>query len=677
MRDLAKRLRKTKHLRYNRPVSRNVKNDKSDQVKTDFLANISHELRTPLTLILTPLEDLLRKGELPYRASLETMHQNAERLLRLVDDLLDLSQIEASGLRLRVSNVELRTFCERLANRFRPAADAHQIVLSSSIEEGIEPIHADPHRLETVLSNLLSNAIKFTPDNGHVSLMVHSTRTGVRFEVRDDGPGLSEQDKAHIFERFYQGEQGTKMGVQGAGIGLSLASELVRLHGGALDVESTPEQGCAFFFTLPRGKDHYTHEVVERRSISIAPNAGRRSEDRVPSARPVSSKISRNALPSVALPSRGVADDDESRAVYFERGRKARVMIFDDNEALREMMARLLSPQVDVIAGPIGERAYQAIRDAHPDLVLADVMMPEVSGTDICQFVKNDPDLKNTVVILVTAKQGSDSVIEGYKAGADDFLSKPFHPRVLVARVRAQLKLRAFTLQLANQSRLTTAATLAAGVAHEVKNPVNAIMNAASVLKTGHNLESKLPKMLDVIENGAKRISDIVSALDDQVRPADGDERSLCNVREGLESAMRLLEHRMHTINVHNDYKSDVPVVGEPRQLNQVFLNIVDNAVRMQPNNLWLTLRNHEVPHLVEVRIADDGPGVPVDKREHIFDPFFTTRPVGEGTGLGLYLCRKIVRDFGGDIYVQDRKGGGAEFVITLPTREHRSGRPA
>jgi two-component system, NtrC family, sensor kinase len=171
--------------------------------------------------------------------------------------------------------------------------------------------------------------------------------------------------------------------------------------------------------------------------------------------------------------------------------------------------------------------------------------------------------------------------------------------------------------------------------------------------------------MLDIIAEGARRIAGIVSALDDHARPADGDSVSLFDVSNGLDATLMLLRPRMREIQVHRSYELSRPVGVPPRELNQVFLNLLDNAVRAGPRNIWI--RTAEADERACITFSDDGPGVPHQIARKIFDPFFTTRPVGEGTGLGLYLSRRIVTELGGDIRLEPREGGGASFLVELP----------
>jgi signal transduction histidine kinase len=235
---------------------------------------------------------------------------------------------------------------------------------------------------------------------------------------------------------------------------------------------------------------------------------------------------------------------------------------------------------------------------------------------------------------------------------------------VLVARIEAQLRLRALSIQLADQSRLSTAGTLAAGLAHEVKNPINAVLNAARLLPSVATKPETAEKLLRVILEGIQRIEETVSLLEEHVRPAEGGALVTCDLRAGLDSSLRLLEHKMNGIALHTSYGSTRQVVASARALNQVFLNLLDNAVRATPTNIWVSAADTD--RGVKVTIADDGQGIPPETALLIFEPFFTTRELGEGTGLGLYLCRRIVQDSGGELRYQPRAGGGAEFTIEL-----------
>ncbi len=629
-----------------------------DRLKNEFFANVSHELRTPLTLILAPVEDLL--SHFPTGAdaqSLTVIRRNAQRLLRLIDDLLDLARLDVGGLRLVVAEVDLPELARRVVEGVRPAAKARNVTVSLEAPETVENVFGDPHRLEIVLTNLVGNALKFVPEGGRVEVIVGQGDGDATVEVRDDGPGIPLAVQKRVFERFFQVEGSERRRHGGAGIGLALARELVLLHDGELDLSSEPGHGSTFRVTLPTGRGHFREEVIERRRVQVEQHPSRRLADDAPV--PASEDDARQTAR---------AGEDAEPAIRLEGGRRPRVLVAEDEGDLRDFIRATLSPQFDVLQAADGAEALDLVQAERPDLVLTDVMMPNVSGADLCRAIKADPQLRATPVVMLTARSGSEAALEGYNAGADDFVTKPFHNRVLIARLRAQLKLRALGLQLADHARLSTAGTLAAGIAHEVKNPVNAVLNAARVLKDPGRGKVAPERLLTVIEDAADRILGIVSALEHHVRPAENVGPVACDVRVGLDATLRLLAHRMGGIEVETNYSATQLVMAPARELNQVFLNLLDNAVRVAPEHIWIRVESSDTR--VRVEIADDGPGIPPDVASLIFQPFFTTRAVGEGTGLGLYLCRRIMDDCGGELLYRPREGGGSIFTVDLPATE-------
>jgi signal transduction histidine kinase len=627
-----------------------------DRLKNEFFANVSHELRTPLTLILTPVEDLLSRDVGPeLRPPLSVIRRNAHRLLRLIDDLLDLARLDVGGLRLHVAEVDLVEIASRVVEAARATAEARGMALRFLTELETVGAYGDPHRLEIVLTNLIGNALKFTPDAGELELRVSVEGNVCRLAMKDTGPGIPADELGRIFDRFYQVEGSERRRQGGAGIGLSLAKKLTELHGGSISVESQVGVGSTFVVSLPLGRAHFRDDVLERRRVRTDQHPKRRADDRE-SALPLPAPEPAELLEPGALP------------VRMDRGRRPLVLVAEDEPDLREYIHASLKPFFDVETAADGADAWLKVKSRAPDLVLTDVMMPGTSGTDLCRAIKQDPRLRSTPVVVLTALSSTDNVLDAYSAGADDFVTKPFHSRVLLARINAQLRLRSIGLQLADQARLATAGTLAGGVAHEVRNPLNAVLNAARSLpgvKARPELEAKL---LSIIIEGSLRIDRIVAALEEHVRPAEENAILQCDVQSGLRSSVELLEHKMSGVSVHMQCESTRSVVASPRELNQVFLNLLDNAVRAGATNIWV--RTSDEPSGVRVSVSDDGPGVPKEVAELIFEPFFTTRAVGEGTGLGLYLARRIIQECGGSLSYSAREGGGAVFGIELPAIE-------
>jgi signal transduction histidine kinase len=344
-------------------------------------------------------------------------------------------------------------------------------------------------------------------------------------------------------------------------------------------------------------------------------------------------------------------------------------LVVEDEVDLRGFIVGVLRESYDVDSAGNGAEALKLMKQNRPDLVLTDVMMPGTSGLDLCRAIKEDPSLRHIPVILLTARGESEAALDGYEAGADDFVSKPFHTKVLQARIRAHLKMRGLSLQLADQARLASAGTLAAGLAHEVKNPLNAAVNAAKVLEEGGSTRVSNERLMDVIIDALGRIDGVITALDAHARPADGTDLTPCNVLNAVESTLNLLDHKLKgRVTVHQDYETTGDVFAPARAFNQVLLNLVDNSIRSGAKNIWIELR--QVDKQVSVAVADDGPGVPADVVHRIFDPFFTTRVEGEGTGLGLHLSRRIAQDCGGELRYEPRPGGGARFVMEIPAME-------
>ena len=630
-----------------------------DALKSEFFANVSHELRTPLTLILAPLDDRLAHATTPEeRRLLEGLRRNAFRLLRLIDDLLDLSRIDAGQLRLDLASLDMGAMAQQLGVLFASAAESRGIKLTVEGLASTTDLWGDSHRLDSALSNLLGNAFKFTPAGGSVTVSVEETPTEVKVTVKDTGPGIAPGDLKRIFERYYQADDDAGHRVGGVGIGLALARNLVELHGGRLEVASELGHGAAFTITLPRGKGHIKPEVVERRRVHVEGTPARRASD----------------------PARGLPDREEvweaERAEITPRfraalmdpvdgARRARVLVVEDNPDVRGMLVDLLSVSFDVLVATDGTAGLAAVSKERPDLVLSDVMMPGLSGTQLCKAIKADPVIAATPVILLTARGGTDAAIEGFAAGADEFVEKPFHPRVLVARVQAQLRLRSLSLQVTANARLAAVGTLAAGVGHEVRNPVNAVLNGVRALQDRPGMDLGDIRLLEVIAEGAERINAISGALLTHVSPGDGGGRRPVDPRAGLDSTVRLLGHRLVGVQVHRDYATDALVVASAAELNQIFVNLIDNGIRAPAKNLWMSVK--EVGDKVQISVADDGPGVAVEIAPRLFDPFFTTRSPGEGTGLGLYLSKQSLLRWGGDLRFAPRPGGGTAFTAELP----------
>ena len=403
-----------------------------DRAKTAFFSNVSHELRTPLTLLLGPAEDALAQpGMVPAnRERLEIIQRNAHRLLRLVNTLLDFSRIEAGRVHASFEPTDLAAYTSELASSFRSAVERAGLRLVVDAAPLPQPISIDRDMWEKIVLNLLSNAFKHTFD-GEIAVRVRAEGDHAVLEVRDTGVGIPAEQLPRIFERFHRVPNARSRTHEGTGIGLALVQELVKLHGGTMRAESEVDVGTTFTVSLPLN----------------AAGAGKR-------VTPTPAHASRHAgvtayveealrwLPSEeGKPAAEAADVETDAPNVTTLGTAARILVADDNADMRVYVARLLREQgwrVDTAAN--GRAALESARANPPDVVLTDVMMPELDGFELLQELRDDPRTRTVPVIVLSARAGEEARVEGMRLGADDYLVKPFNARELIARVAAQLR---------------------------------------------------------------------------------------------------------------------------------------------------------------------------------------------------------------------------------------------
>ncbi len=725
-----------------------------DQEKSRFTANVHHELRTPLTLMLAPVESLLGGdfGELggPQREYLQTVHTNGLRLLKLINNLLDLAKIEGAQLRIQRVPIRLGEVLRGLVASARPLAERKGVELSAEGLAGDREIHVDPDALEKILVNLLGNALKFTPERGRIEVrLAPAENGGAQLSVADSGIGIPSEQLDRIFDRFAQVDSSGTRNHEGTGIGLSLVWELVQLHGGRVWAESGGAgQGAQFHVLLPAGEPD-------------APEAEEALQD--PSVRMVSLGHSMAAMegeldldvhagrsgeaPSLIEMERSVerARFEEAHAEEMpederDRGARQEVLVVEDNGDMRKLLAHIVGKEYRVRTARNGREGLEAVRDSAPALVLTDVMMPEMSGTELCRILKNDPATRSIPVVLVTSKAEREMKLQGLELGADDYVTKPFHSRELMARLRSLLRLRSLQaqvarrnqeLELANQDletalaelksaqsqlvqseRLAAVGELAAGVAHEVNNPVNFATNALKTLRAQvgelrrvaeslaaldpvavretqglqdlvkaveaagvDELSDSLAELVAIATEGLERTHRLVADLRDFAAPGESVRREV-DLARGIESTLQLVRHEMRQAGVAAELSIDpqLPAVqGDSRALNQVFLNLLKNATEaLEGRGGFIQIGLRSAGDGVRIEVRDDGPGIPPEVQARLFEPFFTTKSAGRGTGLGLSISRRIIDEHGGRIQVESEPGEGTSFVIELPAQEGR-----
>ena len=413
-----------------------------DRAKTVFFSNVSHEFRTPLTLMLGPVEDMLDKSYTDLTPStkgqLEVVHRNSLRLLKLVNTMLDFSRIEAGRITATYEPVNLAALTADLASSFRSACERAGLRLTIDCQplHSAEPAYVDRDMWEKIVLNLLSNAFKFTLE-GEIEVRIDAAadRTA-RLVVRDTGVGVPAEEIPRMFERFHRVQNVNARTHEGTGIGLALVQELVRLHGGAVRVDSALGQGSQFTVTIPLGRAHLDPARVRDASRLPASNPGARAfVEEALRWLPADQQDGETAWIN------SVRDGEHPNAGSTPGADRARVLWADDNADMRDYVERLLGDRFQVECVADGMEALEAARRRAPDLVLTDVMMPRLDGFGLLRELRNDPMLRDVPVIMLSARAGEESRIEGMQSGADDYLIKPFSARELVARVDAHVRM--------------------------------------------------------------------------------------------------------------------------------------------------------------------------------------------------------------------------------------------
>jgi signal transduction histidine kinase len=665
-----------------------------DRAKTAFFSNVSHEFRTPLALMLGPLEEVLSEaGERlsPQRhEQLITVRRNSVRLLKLVNTLLDFSRIEAGRVQAAYEPTDLALFTSEIASVFRSAMEKAGLRFAVECWPIDEPAFVDRDMWEKIVSNLLSNAFKFTFE-GVVAVTLKPENGALELQVRDTGVGIPEDQRERVFERFHRIEGTQARTYEGTGIGLSLVQELVKLHGGSVRVESVLGQGSVFTVTIPRGSAHLPAERIQaaRALASTAIGAKTYADE---AQRWLPDELDTTLHPATSLTSTSLTPSPRPAPA----AKRELIVVVDDNADMRQYFRHLLADRYEVQALADGRQALEATQRSRPALVLADVMMPQLDGFGLLRAIREDAALASTPVILVSARAGEESRVEGLQAGADDYLVKPFTSRELLARVEAHLKLatlrresaeretrlrneaelRELQAELAHANRLATMGQLAASIAHEVNQPIGAARNNAHAalrfLAVGRPDLAEVTEALESVVSETYRAGDIISHIRDQVKKVPPRMAGV-DLNDAIEEVIALVRGELAKNRVSIEMrlgKELPPAHGDRVQLQQVVLNLVLNAIEAMIGvegeaRALVVGTESSPPEGLLVAVSDSGPGVASSDRERVFESFYTTKSAG--VGIGLSICRSIIDSHGGRLWVDANHPRGAVFKFTIP----------
>lgn len=661
-----------------------------DRAKTHFFSNVSHELRTPLTLLLAPLAQVLAEEKLApqYRELLEVAHRAGGRLLKLVSSLLEFSRIEAGRADARYVPTDLGPLTSDLAGMFHSLFVLAGIELVIDCPSTPEPAYVDPDMWERIVLNLLSNALKFTFE-GRVAVRLRQRSGHFELRIADSGCGITETDLPRIFERFTPRSAPRARTVEGAGIGLSLVQELVKLHGGAVEASSQLGHGTTMTVRIPRGSSH-----LPPRRIGTSRAQTRSDSNAQLFLDEALGWLAGEDPPAAAdsVPTERVEDGRFPQRQRFRQPRPAsavasappreRILVVDDNLEMRHYLSRLLRGRWQVQTSPDGLCALEQIRQHRPDLVIADIMMPRMDGLELLRTLRADPASTDLPVLLVSARAGAEASVNGLHAGADDYLVKPFFQSELIARIEARL---AQVKQRTTERRARQEAQQAIrarddffdALAHELRSPAMSIFLWSEALRAENLSRRRRIGAVDSIELAARTIRRLAEDLHDVARAASGRIRVERRLFASLTPLVAAVTEAFapaaaaKNITIRSSLARDSgPVLVDADRIQQVISNLLSNSIRYTAPGGYIEVHCRRDAEAIEIRVRDSGRGISAEALPHVFERYWQGRAAAEdgGLGLGLAIVRRLIELHDGRIEaMSDGEGRGSSFVVRLP----------
>ena len=674
----------------------NQKLKELDQIKSRFFANISHELRTPLTLLIAPLEALLNRFHLDAepKSLLSTMHSNGMRLLKLINDLLDLVRLESGRMEIKAEALDLADFLKGLASAARQVADDKRLRLEVKTDPDLGSLQADRDRLEKIVLNLLFNALKFTPSGGRVELSANRENDRYVIRVSDTGMGISEKNLPHIFDRFWQADGSSKRKYQGVGIGLALVKELVEIQQGQVTVESQEGKGTTFTVVLP-------YHPAE-----LKPDAETAAENEEPvvsnSGTVTSEEWLANLYRRAELFPAMTPVQESLRPVETSRnGTQPTILVADDEPDMLRFLKSQLSVHYHVYEAVDGQQAIEKACQFLPDIILLDMMMPEKDGLQACRELRERTPTQSIPIVLLTARADEETKLAALSAGANDFLAKPFSTTELHVRIKNLVEsheyqgklskqnqvlestieqLKDTETQLVQSEKLASLGRMSAGIIHEINNPLNFATTGLFTLRNkGKYLvpeqREEYAEILKDVEDGISRVKNIVTDLRMFTHP-ETESRDQVELSEVITASLRFLSNEWkNKVQIEQNLVEHQTVWANKNKLIHVLTNLLQNSLdalrgktfESEKPTIWIEGRVEATRSILVVR--DNGTGIAKEHLDKIFDPFYTTKDVGQGMGLGLAICYRIVQDCDGRIQVRTEPGKFCEFTLEFAAK--------
>ncbi len=662
-----------------------------DDLKSRFFANISHELRTPLTLLLAPLESIIVQNRATLSAQtmelLATMQSNGMRLLKLINDLLDLVRLESGAIKVKHEAIDVGAFVRGLVQSVKKVADDKHIALTANVSDEIGWVQGDRDKWEKILLNLVFNAVKFTPGGGKVEVKANKIDEQLQIQVVDTGMGISKENLPNVFSRFWQADSSAQRKFQGAGIGLALVKELVEVQSGTVSVASELNKGTTFTILIPYLK---TDPVT---SPALPPGGAQEQ--------PPEQWLQTLYRRAEFFPSVTSVQDSMKPVESMARNSGPKVLIADDEPDMLRFLRSQLVSKFQVIEAVDGNQAFEKAAQFLPDIILLDMMMPGKDGLQVCRELRERTSTKRIPIILLTARADEETKLQSLAAGASDFLAKPFSTTELHVRVKNLVESHDYQRQISKQNqvleatleqlketetqlvqteKLASLGRMSAGIIHEINNPLNFAKTATHMLKRqASNLpaeeQEEYNDTVRDLEEGIDRVRVIVSDLRSFTHP-NIEMFEDVSIMHLMTTTLRFLSHEWKDkVEIVQNYDEQATVWGNRHQLIQVMINLVSNSIdALKTKTFDADKPRIEIKGLLQnerylLSVRDNGPGISPENVGRIFDPFFTTKDVGQGMGLGLSICYRIMEAHNGRITVDSVLGSYCEFKLDFPAQ--------
>lgn len=627
-----------------------------DHAKQALNASVGHELRTPLTLLLNPAEDLLARDlDDDLRQPVELIHRNALRLQKLVDSLLDVSRLEAGHEQLTFHPTQLTEVTKEIANAFRPVVERAGLRLEFETGALEDRVYVDARAWQTIVLHLVLNAFKHTFE-GAIRITLRRDGDSVRLDVQDTGVGMSTDEARHAFERFHRIANQRARSYDGAGIGLTLARELVTRHQGAIGVVSELGRGATFTVTVPLGHAHLPvdrvhHNESEVRTLGIA-------------------SFVAEAASWLSTGEQHVGSAD---------GHRPRIVVADSSVDMRAYLVHLLEHEYIVDTAADGQQALELTRTNSPDLVLTDVVLPEIDGPGLVREIRANPTTSAIPVVMLSTRTGEDVRIDALQAGASDYVVLPFSGRELRARVRTQIELAAARAKAGDERANARAKDdFLSLFGHELRNPLSALFTMLQVVARLHP-GPEVALMDRAVRHLTRLVDDLldVSRLNRgkiALHPARVELAKV--VDDAMQQVAKQLEERSTRVFVRVP-RTGLEIECDPERIAQVLANVLDNASKFSESGSQVSVEASRVDNRARIVIRDQGAGIEPQRLAHVFEPFQDRNGTTHGLGLGLAITRNLIELHGGRVELNSVVGQGTECVIELPMEATTTRAPA